>query len=263
LYFKKTLRENYPSRWVVFSTIGTTFLTLIIYWYTAKAFRPTFEILGELGNDYFTFVVVGELLMAVPLIFLATGVSEFRGFMMNGTIEPLMVSQTPFHKTLLIATFGHALVALIQYALMVVLAVSFFSLNLPLLNVLPTLIFQLLTYPLFIAFGLFAGGIYLFFGRGAGLVSAVGSVINVFSGVYFPTSVFPPMLESALRIASPYHLLIEESRKLLAFGWQASTSQAALSFLVLGAILLPTSLWFIKIAITKHQRRGISLFYLS
>lgn len=261
IFLRKDFLEMYPTRWVFVTNVATNLLTLTVYWFTAKAFVPKFEILGIHGSDYFTFIVVGEMALAIPLALLTSNVQEFRYFYMTGTLEPLTASGNPFERTLIMSVLTSGALVLIDVLTTLVLSVTLFELDVIPGNVIWALCLQLASYPLFLTFGMFAGAMFIYFGRGAGVITAAAGLVNLFSGVYFPTSVFPEPVYKILSVFSPYNLLIEQTRQVLVHGWTPKAMEAVLTLMLGGVVFFPVAYYFLSLAVERHRKRGASLFY--
>lgn len=260
-FLNKDVRDSYPSPWVLVSMVIATLIGLVMYWYTAKAFAPRFEILEGQGSDYFTYLVVGELVLALPLALLLTGVQEFRMYYLSGTLEPIMAAKTSLSRTLCISSLSSAIMSLLPSILTVILALLVFRLDINLTATPLAVLMQIAAAPLFLALGIFAAALFIFFGRGAGFLGSISAMLSVLAGVYFPSSVFPDVVHNFVSNFSPYNILLAESRLLFVRGYSPETITAILTLLIPGLILLPCSYFVLRLSVDEFRRRGVSIFY--
>jgi len=261
IFLKKDVLEAYPTKAVLATALGSTLMMLTIYWFTAKAFVPKLEILGSVGSDYFTFIVVGELALAIPATLITHCVQTFRSYCHTGTLEPMLVARTPFERILVLSAFSSVILALGTSLFTVLVATTIFRLDINLSHVGYAIVFQIVAYPIFLAIGLFSGAVFIYFGRGAGLISSFAGLVGVFAGVYFPTTVFPKQAHELLTLISPYNLLVNQTRNVLIEGWTSVASQSLLLLFVGGLVFFPLAYYFLGISVEKHRKRGISLFH--
>ena len=262
-FLRKDYLEYYPKLWMVPSTLAPSVMFLVAYWHMAKAFAPKFEILGSNGNDYFTFIVIGEAVLALPLTFLTNATQDFRLNFANGTLESLMTSRTAYEKTLVISSFSSAILTLFQTLIILTVAATVFDLDIKFSTIPIAILFQLASYPLFVSLGLFGASLFIYFGRGAGIIGSLSGFVSVFAGIYFPTTVFPDSLHRYLNQLSPFNSLLTHTRKVLSDGWQDDSLQILLIFTTIGLILFPMSYSLLKISLNRMRKRGASLFYFA
>jgi ABC-type multidrug transport system permease subunit len=211
-FFLQEYRENFQGLAARIGFVLSLALELLVFKLTAITFGLHIEGLSELKGDYFQFVVVGELAILLPAtcagVFLA-GVREAKG---SGLFELLCAYPGPRYRMFFHLAFGGLARALLHAVVFLLLAIGLFGFRLSILQALWLLAVQALALPLFCALGLMAAAVFLRYGRGASAFDLFLRAGMIFSGVYFPTSVYPVWLARLGIYFSPFNAIVELGR---------------------------------------------------
>lgn len=212
------------------------------------------------GGTYFTFLIIGGAFSRYLELASHAFSANLRDEMLRGTIEPLLVTATPFTLSLL----GPSTWALIEGTLLVSLQLvagwavgaDFSQANwATALVVLAVSLVSLLSY------GLLSVAFVVTFKRGDPVNWLVNSVAYVFSGVFFPIELLPPWLR-VVSYLLPFTYALRAMRGALMRG--ASIAAVWTDLLILlgfAAVLLPASLWAMRFAIRHLKETGELVHY--
>lgn len=215
--FKMNIKSVLFYRFAYLFELVSIFVSLVIYYYTSKAFSGSVEgPLNEYQVDYFTFIVLGEVFLAIPLYFLEGPFRNLKTAVIEGTWETMnSLPKSPFKSLIYISTFDFPRVSLRCFVTLI-LAILFFNLRISFLDFLQVTYIQVLAIPFCFGFGLIACSIFLLSGRGQSFIGYLTTFTAFFSGGFFPISVFPQWLRDASYMFSPFTYLLENSRRIVA-----------------------------------------------
>ncbi len=206
LLWRQEKREQFPTWISIFTFALSSFFELSIYWFTSKALGNNLEYFG----NYFQFVVLGQLVVFLPIHLLSCfsfGIKQARQY---GTLDAYLLLPMVLEKKIVFCALGSILRNLFHWIVFFAQATLVFGLSLSLEQWVWLFLLQVIFLPLFLAAGLTAAGVFLYFGRGVGVFHIFAQALAIVSGVYFPLSIFP--LLQGIGIASPFQLILELSR---------------------------------------------------
>lgn len=255
LMLRRELRDRYPSMAALGGELLGLTASLLVYWYTARAFAPTFES-GISGTSYFEFLILGETALFAPLALFSGTARSFRTTLANGTFEALLAC--PGKPQSRIALLAGALIPLelARAALTVASAWLFFGLRLSPSSLAGFALIQLLAAPAFLGLGFLAVALILRFGRGDSAVHSIAGVAAILGGAYFPVSVLPPLFQSFAGWSSPFALALEGTRAAFNAGSGISLESAALGLLAWGLVCLPAGWLALGASFENSRVRG-------
>lgn len=188
---------------------------LFVYWCTSQAFTSSPEFAEYVQGDYFTFVLLGEAVLMIPMALLTAFTQSLRTLNDGGVVDLFFLSQRSSLTTLFVMSSSLVLLQALQMLLTVFLGGVVFSLQIQWSQWPEFFLFLLSGLPLFCGLGLLNGAAVLFLRRGDHFLLSVSGVLAVLSGVYFPVQVFPTWAQSLLAV-SPWTHWLEQGRALLA-----------------------------------------------
>jgi ABC-2 type transport system permease protein len=233
-------------------------MALAVYWFTSKAVGPALSFSG----DYFTFVVVGESTLLIPLMLWSGIASVVRSGAADGTLELFLT--LPVRAPGLLALQAAALIP--RESLRVLtswgIACALFGMAISPWRLVDILVLQLFAAPLFLGFGLIAAAFLLRLGRGYGVLAQVGTLGSVLAGAYFPLGVLPEPIRRLSVSLSPFTSLMETSRTVLASGWSASVLAVVAAWLVAGGLVLALGWLALELSFASLRRRGTPVLFV-
>lgn len=233
------------------------FLSLLVYWYTAKAFGSCFGDNFTQKTDYFTYVVIGEVFLAIPHILFISVSRAVRTAIGDGSLEIYLSLPTSGFSTFLILASAQIPREICRHFIVLLIAVFAFHIHVSPFGFLQSIALQLLAWPTFIGLGFIAAAVLIIFGRGAPAIGQFSNLLLILAGAYFPISVFPSAIGTISKLFSPFTQLLDATRSLLAggdFPWFVAAVLCVFSFVFL-ALGYVAFMWSLKIL----RRRGSPL----
>ena len=210
-FFVNNLRVSFPRTASYLSLLLSTFFSLLIYYFTSKAFAKSFF---DSESGYFEYILVGELSLLVVSSSLYNSTHLIRSWKSKGIFDYVLSSQASTAKTITLQLISTLARDLAMVALQLAMAYAFFDLSLSLSKIAVILFYPLLALPLFICLGFISLSLILYFGRGGAVVTTLTNVFSFLSGVFFPISVLPSYLHG-LSLHNPFSAVLFPVRNFL------------------------------------------------
>jgi ABC-2 type transport system permease protein len=179
---------------------GIIFAVPVLY-YLGRLISPaTSPHLAAFGGDYFGFVVLGVAVLGLLSVTMRAPATAVRLEQLTGTLESVLAAPTPLPALAMGVSLWSVLLAALQAALYVLVAVRVFGLDFShanLISVLTILILALISY---FALGVIAAAFVLVTRQGDPLTGLIAAASTLLAGVFYPTSVLPAPLERLARL---------------------------------------------------------------
>lgn len=210
--------------------------------------------------DYFTFVVVGLIIIQVLVTTLGTAPVTIRQELVSGTIERLLVSPFGVVGGILAMMAFPFLVALATAVLTVAVAAAFFGFEVASTAPLAVPV-ALLSAVAFLPFSLLLAAVVVLFKQAGNGVQFVMAGLSIAGGLYFPVSLLPSWIRWTSDV-QPFTPAAQVLRHLLAGApVEGSISGDLLKLAGFAVVLLPLSLVALRAAVRAGQRQGTIFEY--
>jgi ABC-2 type transport system permease protein len=248
--FRKALsyKLNFTAHYV------STFVSVLFFYFLDRLFtRSGVDVVG--GGSYFAFLLIGGAFSRYLDLTMRSFAENLREEMLQGTLEPLLVTATPTVLALLgpsawMLVEGTVL-AFVQLLLGTLLGADLSGAHWP-----AAALVYLFSLSSLLSYGILSAAFTLVFKRSDPLNWVVGATAYLFSGVYFPISILPPALR-AISYLLPFTYAIDGLRGALMRGeGPAALKGNLLALLVFTLVLLPLSVWALRRAIHRVKVTG-------
>lgn len=229
--------------------------SLIIFYSISKIISGNAPELAEYGGDYFAFALIGLSVSDYFSVGLRSFANRLRLAQTTGTLEAMLVTQTPPQATLLYSSLWDFLLATVRLVLALVAGTLVLGVTFE-VNVVATLLLSLLSLLVFAALGLVTAGIILVIKRGDALVGLIGVAATIFAGTVFPVELLPAWIRP-LAYVFPLFYALDGLRKATLTG--AGVAELAQNVVVLGIsalVLIPAAYLTIAWAVERTRRDG-------
>ena len=255
-FFKREYRDQYFSKWVWISSILGSSLSLAFYWFTSKAFGSRFASLDGSEMDYFTFILVGENALLIPLALMNSFTQSIRTVADDGVLDVMLISQRSFFKSILFMGAMNLSFHFLQMTITLTFAALIFGLQIHYTAIPSYLVLLAFSLPLYIGLGLINTAFIVLVRRGVNFFVTFSVVLSMLSGTYFPIGVFPSWIQK-ISLILPYTFFLNLSRELLAgkIGLLEIGPQILLMLLV-GSGIFYLGRRFFQFSIEKYRLRG-------
>jgi ABC-2 type transport system permease protein len=248
------LFKSYP--WRLPTTLLSILFSLSLFYFISRLVRV--EAFAS-PDDYYAFVVVGLVILAVLTSTLSSPPAVIRQELVAGTLERLLL--TPLGAVLGVASMliFPLIFAAAQALLTLAIAALVFDLSLQWSTVPLALPVALLGAVAFMPFGLLLAATTVAFKQAVIGTGFVVGGISIIAGLYFPVTLLPDWIQWTSEI-QPFTPSVDLLRHLLVGtpledpAWLELIKLAGFS-----AVLLPISISVLSWAVSRGQRRGTIL----
>jgi ABC-type polysaccharide/polyol phosphate export permease len=210
--FKLNFKTEYISRFSYLFEILAAGMSLTIYHFTSEAFNSSVnDSLSLYEMNYFEFIVVGEVLLALPLFFLEGTFRKVKQSLVEGVWETMSYLNIDSVKAVFYLVLSAVPKEIFKISIVVGLSYLFFDFNVSPLFFLISFIVIILISPIFFSLGLLFSLILLRYGRGQSLIGYFLTVMSIGAGSFFPISVLPQVVRDIF-LFFPYTRALESSR---------------------------------------------------
>ena len=245
---------SYPVS-MLFSFISI-FFTLFIFYFLSQVISVKGSI-AKYTDSYFAFVIIGIAFSTAVATGLNSIVSSIRSEQMKGTFEFLTTGDLSSVEFLLGSLSFNMLYEILRIFLTILFAVLFFNLKIYWAKSYISFIFLILTFFVFLSFGIFSAGIIIITKKGNPLSFLINQANVLFSGVYFPYEILPKWLIIFSYIFPTTYALKAIRLNLLKGVGLSQLYHELIIMIVLTVIFLPLSILFFNHSIKKAKEWGI------
>jgi ABC-2 type transport system permease protein len=207
-------------------------------------------------GDYFTFLLIGSVFARYLSLGMKYFSRELEQEMVMGTIEPLLVTATSPVLSLLGASLWLLVEGVLVLLLQLSIGVAFFGADLSRANWLAAVVTTILTLLALNSWGLLSAAFVLVFKRADPLNWLIDLTTFIFSGVYFPIALLPPVLRFFSYLL-PLTYALEALRGALMRGQSLSELYGPLLALVgFNLVLVPLGLFAFRYSLAYLRRTG-------
>ncbi len=257
--------DTYPSKWAFIGEFLGIFISVIIYYFTAKAFAPNLNSnMNFYKMDYFSFVLIGELSLALPIYLMTNPAIRLRYFVNQRVLTTLLSYPISLLKIIILWVKSGAIAELTRVALHIFIALFFFDLSISLKGFLFSIAILIFTLPTFLGLGLIAASISMILGRGSNVINYLSTVSLFFAGAYFPVEVFPTFIQRFASTLSPFNstLYLIRNSYLNDFNiFNTSHLSIIASLLIWNFLALTIGITLIRFAETSLIKKGTPLLF--
>jgi len=176
--------------------VGSIVFAVPTLFYLARLIQPAASPhLAAFGGNYFGFVVLGIAMATFLTLTLAASGTAIQREQNAGSFEALLAMPLSPSTLVLAGSSWAVLIAIAQAAFYLVLAQRVFGLDLHQANLLGAAFIFLIAAGIFVALGTISACFVLLFRQADPIVRVFGAVSALLAGVFYPTSVLPPLLQ--------------------------------------------------------------------
>ena len=244
-------RLNFVSRYI-------SPLTSVVFFYLlAQMFRASANtVLRNYGGDYFAFLLLGGAFSVYLSLCLRIFSEHLREELLQGTLEPLVVTATPMTLSLLGPSIWSVLEGTFIVVLQLALGAFLLGADFSHANWLSVLVVSVISIVCLVSWGIASASFTIIFKRSDPINWLVGAITYVFSGVFFPIALLPAWMQ-VVSYVIPLTYALEAMRGAMLTG--RTLIELGLPLLALvgfTAVMLPLSVYSLQRAINYLRETG-------
>lgn len=237
-------------------------VSVATFYYIAKLFGKSASLyLKPYNTDYFSFALIGIALSAYLTTSLSTFANHIREAQASGVLEALLVTPSSIPEILIGMSIWDFIFTSFRIIAYLVIGIFFFGMQFNNPNILTAMLIVLLSIVCFSSIGIMSAGFIIIFKRSEPVSWFIGSLVGLFSGVYFPIEVLPLKLQ-AISYVLPVTYSLRSLRHALLNG--SSFEILIPDILVLAIfsiILLPLAIIIFKHTLNYVKKEGSMVYY--
>lgn len=260
-FLKRDVRDALTYKFAfVYSLLGI-FLSSATFFFVSRLVAPGTPALKAYGGDYFAFAVVGLAFSSLLGVFQEGLPAVIRNAQMSGTLEALLVTQTPIPTILMGSSLYSLAFTSVRTLVHLALAMAVFGMKLGHVNWPGVVLVFGMTALCFLSVGILSASFILVYKMGNPLSWVFSSVSGLLGGVVFPISVLPVWLRWASYLVPVTYSLDGMRKSLLSSAGLSKILPDVAVLAAFNAILLPLSLVTFRLAVRKAKRDGTLTHY--
>ncbi len=257
LFIKRGFLSMLSYRTALLLGLLTSFVSLLQFGFMAHFLSEgnTFPLLARYGGNLLTYLIIGGAFTGFVGVSLNSFQGAIRAEQQMGTLEYLLMSDTPLGGILLYSALWNFLNTLLNTVILFLFVTLLFDVSLS-INLLATGVIILLTLLSLSGIGLMSAGVIMVTKQGDPINWIFTTLTGLLSGVFFPVEVLPPYLR-ILSSALPPTYALKALRLTLMRGASLAEVVPELVFLVVTSCLtIPLGLLVFHLGFDKARKTG-------
>ena len=220
----------------------------------------TFPGIAQYGDDLMAFLITGTLYMSFIGVSLSSFQAAIRSEQQMGTLEFLLLSDTPLFLTLLYSAVWSYIWTLFTTGIIFAVLVVGFHVSLD-ISLLPALLILALSMICISGIGLISAGVIMVTKMGDPITWVFSTLSGFLSGVLFPVEVLPTWMQKISAGLPPTYAL-SALRKALIVGAGFAEVQREIGILALMSLItVPLGVFIFQMGFNRARREGTLVEY--
>jgi ABC-2 type transport system permease protein len=219
-----------------------------------------FPMIEKYGGDVLAYFITGTVFMSYTNLALSTFKASIQREQSMGTLEYLLLSETPFWELFTFNFLSSFMFTSINIIIMFFALVWLFSVHIT-PNIFATFVVLIVTMFPLSGIGLLSAAMVVVTKRGDPIGWIYSTTAGIFSGIYFPVEILPTWIRPVSYFL-PTTFGMDLSRKTLIKGYTLTQIKDGLLILiVMGILLLPLGIIVFQTNLRKAQKEGTLVWY--
>lgn len=217
--------------------------------------------LAQYGGSYLPFMLIGLALADTVGVSLTTFATQIREGQLTGTLEATLMSPVRLALVLIYSSLWSYFFSALRFLLYIGVGSLLYDVSMADANLLSVMTIFLLTVLCFAGVGILWASVVMLLKRGESVLTMVGLIVIVLSGVLFPRDVLPTWMQYVAEVIPLSHAL-DGMRLAMLTG--ADLYDLSIIILKLGAfalVLLPLGIYAFNAAVDIAKRSGSLVEY--
>jgi ABC-2 type transport system permease protein len=257
LFIKRGFLSMLSYRTALLIGLLSSFVSILQFGFMAKFISQGGNppLLAQYGGNLLAYLIIGSAFTGFVGVSLNSFQSAIRGEQQMGTLEYLLMSDTPLGAILLYSALWNFLYTLVNTAILFLFVTALFDVPLS-INLLAAGTILFLTVLSLSGIGLMSAGMIMVTKRGAPINWIFTTLTGLLSGVLFPVEILPEYLRAVSYILPTTHAL-KALRLALIRGVSFSGIMPEITFLIItSCFTIPLGLLAFNLGFNKARRAG-------
>lgn len=207
-FFKRdaTIALSYRASFVV-QVLGNLLILGVFYYIGKLVGTHQIPALAAYGGNFLAFLLVGFALTDFASVSLTTFATQIREGQTTGTLEATLMSPVRLPVILIYSSLWSYFFSVIRLVMYLGLGGILYGVSLGQANLFSALAILLLTVLCFMGIGITWAGVIMLVKRGESILTVVGSLVVLLSGVLFPIELLPGWAQKLASLVPLTHAL--------------------------------------------------------
>lgn len=220
----------------------------------------TFPLINKYGGSLISYLVTGGIFMSYVNVAMNSFRSTIRSEQSMGTLEYLLLSNTPIYQIVLFSGLSSFFWTTIDSSLVFIMIAVLFGVQMK-VNILLSLLILTLTVICISGIGLMSAGIIMVTKKGDPVGWIFTTLTGLLSGVFYPISVLPQYLKALSYILPPTYAMYALRKALLVGASFHSVEKQIFILIAMSLITVPAGIFTFRWGFNEARRRGSLIEY--
>ena len=236
--------------------LGNLILLGIFYYVGKTVAGGQVPAVAVYGGDYLAFLLVGIALTDCVGVSLTTFAMQMREGQLSGALEATLMSPVPLPLVIVYSSLWNYFFSAMRFLLYLFVGAFLYDVSLVRADVPAAIVIFLLTVVSFAGIGIAWAGFVMLVKRGDAIMTTVGYLVLLLSGVVFPNTVLPPWLQRVALFVPLTHSLDGMRHALLQGQGLVELSGTVGTLCVFGVVLLGGGMLAFSHAVRVAKQTG-------
>lgn len=261
-FFKRDAMVEISYRTSFVVQLFGSILILAFFYFIGKTFvGHSVPGLEKYGGSYLAFLLIGVALTDCVGVSLTTFAKQIREGQLTGALEATLMSPVSLTVILIYSSLWAYSFSTVRFLLYLVLGITFYDVSVSNANVPSAVVIFVLTVLCFAGVGMMWAGVVMVIKRGERIITVVGYVVALLSGVLFPVSVLPGWLRVLGELVPLTHALDGMRLALLQGYGFADLTVILLKLSVFAVVLIAAGIGLFSLAVRVAKQTGSLVEY--
>ncbi|WP_129408288.1 ABC transporter permease [Marinitoga lauensis] len=214
-----------------------------------------FPMIEQYGGNILAYFISGSVFMSYTTLSLTTFKSVIRQEQVMGTIEYLLLSETPLWEVFIYTIFSKLVFTILNTGIVFIFLIYTFDVEIK-MNIIASIILLIITMISLSGIGLLSAGFIVITKKGDPISWIYSFLTGMFSGIYYPVEILPKWLRGISYIL-PTTYAMDGLRKTLIKGYSLyQIKEDIIILIIMTIIILPIGIYWFKNSFDKARKYG-------
>lgn len=256
-FFKRdaTIALSYRASFVV-QLLGNLLVLAVFYFIGKTVGDRGLPALDKYGGSYLAFLLIGIALTDCVGVSLTTFAKQIREGQLTGSLEATLMSPVALPIILIYSSLWGYFFSAIRFVLYLLLGTIIYGADMGQADIVAAVVTFLLTVLCFAGIGMLWAAVVMLVKRGESIMTAVGYLVILLSGVLFPSAALPGWLQWCAKLVPLTHALEGMRLALLQGKGLLDLLGILITLAVFAAVLLAIGMGSFSLAVRAAKKTG-------
>lgn len=262
IFIKRGFITNFSYRTYAILGIASMLIGVLRFGFMANFLQQgnTFPMLEPYGGDLMAFLITGTMYMSYVSVALDSFRNSIRSEQSMGTLEYLLMSNTPLWQLLIFNGINSFIWTTINVGVIFLFLVLIFDIQMT-INIILSLFILILSIICISGIGLMSAGVIMVTKMGDPISWIFSTLSGLVSGVLYPISILPAWLRSFSYFLPPTYALSALRKSLLTGATFMDVKNEIIILIIMSLLTIPLGLLVFRLGFNKARETGSLIEY--